>query len=266
MDYKNFLNSIFPLADKIALKNFGKVSATIKDNDPNQVVTQTDRDIGQLIISQIKNHFPDHNVIDEEAGVIDNHSDFTWVIDPIDGTSNYAAGLPGYCIMIGLLKGKIPLAAGISLPAFKEIYLAEKGRGAFCNDQKIQVTSETKLINTLVSYPIDSYQNNPQFTKNECALLAEIILHIRNFRTNGSNFDVMLVAQGHLGAWLNRTSKIWDNVAPQLIIEEAGGVYTDFFGKAIDYTDPLTKTKDNFTVCAANPDLHRQLQEIIHRF
>lgn len=266
MDYRNFLNSILPRADKIALKDFGKVSAAIKDTDPNQVVTQTDRDIGQLIISQIKNHFPDHNVIDEEAGVIDNHSDFTWVIDPIDGTSNYAACLPGYCIMIGLLKGKIPIAAGISLPAFKEIYLAELGRGAFCNDQKIQVTSETKLINALVSYPIDSNQDNPQATKAEASLLGEIILRIRNFRVNGSCLDGLLVAKGVYGAWLSQTSGIWDNVAPQLIIEEAGGVYTDFFGKAIDYTDPLTKTKDNFTVCAANPDLHRQLQEIIHRF
>jgi myo-inositol-1(or 4)-monophosphatase len=266
MDYKNFLKQILSQASTIALKDFGKVSATVKGKDCNQVVTQTDVEIGNFIISQINKTFPGHNIIDEEAGVIDNHSDFTWVIDPIDGTSNYAAGLPGYCIMIGLLKGKIPLAASVSLPAFSEIYLAELGQGAFCNDQKIQVTPESKLINALVAYPIDSNQANPQATKAEASLLGEIILRIRNFRVNGSCLDGLLVAKGVYGAWLSQTSGIWDNVAPQLIIEEAGGIYTDFFGKAIDYTDPLTKAKDNFTVCAANPALHRQLQEIIHRF
>lgn len=266
MDYKNFLKQTLSQASTIALKDFGKVSATVKGKDYNQVVTQADLDIGQLIISQIKNHFPNHNIIDEEAGVIDNHSDFTWVIDPIDGTSNYAAGLPGYCIMIGLLKGKIPIAAGINLPAFSEIYLSEKGRGAFCNDQKIQVTHEINLINTLIAYPIDSNQDNPQATKAEASLLGEIILRVRNFRVEGSCYDGLLVAKGIYGAWLNQTSGIWDNVAPQLIIEEAGGIYTDFFGKAIDYTDPLIKTKDNFTVCAAAPILHQQLQKIIHEF
>lgn len=266
MDYKNFLKQTLNQASIIALKDFGKVSATIKGKDYNQVVTQADLEIGNFIISQIKKTFPDYNIIDEEAGVIDNHSDFTWVIDPIDGTSNYAAGLSTYCIMIGLLENNLPIVGGISLPAFKEIYLAEKGRGAFCNDQKIQVTHESKLINALVAYPIDSNQNNPQATKAEASLFGEIILRIRNFRVDGSCYDGLLVAKGIYGGWLSQTSKIWDNVAPQLIIEEAGGIYTDFFGKAIDYTDPLTKTKDNFTVCAAAPILHQQLQKIIHEF
>ena len=74
----------------------------------------------------------------------------------------------------------------------------------------------------------------------------------------------MMVAKGSYGAMLNRTSKIWDNVAPQVIIQEAGGLYTDFFGKSIDYSDPLVKSSDNFTVCMGAPALHKQLQEIIH--
>jgi myo-inositol-1(or 4)-monophosphatase len=75
----------------------------------------------------------------------------------------------------------------------------------------------------------------------------------------------MLVAKGSLGAWLNRTTRIWDNVAPQIIVEESGGMYSDFFGKPMDYSDPISKAGDNFTVCAAAPMLHKQLQEIIHR-
>ena len=75
-----------------------------------------------------------------------------------------------------------------------------------------------------------------------------------------------MVAKGKFGGYLNRTSKIWDNVAQQILIEEAGGVYSDFFGKPIDYTNPLTRANDNFTVCAAPPALHKQLQDIIHKF
>jgi myo-inositol-1(or 4)-monophosphatase len=73
----------------------------------------------------------------------------------------------------------------------------------------------------------------------------------------------MMVAAGKYGAYLNRTSKIWDNIAPQIIIEEAGGIFTDFFGQKIDYSDPLEKADQNFTMCTAAPALHQELQKII---
>ena len=83
---------------------------------------------------------------------------------------------------------------------------------------------------------------------------------------SGSCYDVAMVARGCYGAYLNQTSKIWDNVAAQIIIEEAGGVYTDFYGNPINYSNPITKAKDNFTFCAASPKIHRQLQTIIQKF
>ena len=75
----------------------------------------------------------------------------------------------------------------------------------------------------------------------------------------------MYVAEGRYGGRINLASKIWDNVAPQIIIEESGGIYTDFFGKSVDYTNPLMKVNENFTFCAAAPKLHKQLQHIIHQ-
>jgi myo-inositol-1(or 4)-monophosphatase len=75
-----------------------------------------------------------------------------------------------------------------------------------------------------------------------------------------------MIAEGKYGGLLNRTSKIWDNVAQQIIVEEAGGLYTDFFGNPMDYSNPLTKDKTNFTFCAAAPELHKQLQTIIHNY
>lgn len=265
MTYKEFIVETLKLASEIASHNFGKVAGFAKKDDVNQVLTETDVEIGKKIINKIKEVYPDHNIIDEEVGIIDNGSQFTWVIDPIDGTSNFANGIPLYGVMIGLLKDNLPIAGGILLPAFNEIYIAEKDYGAYCNNEKLQVSKDTELISTLVAYTIDGHQDNPTLTKDECKILGEIILKIRNLRNTGSCFDAVMVAKGKFGAYLNQTSKIWDNVAQQILIEEAGGIYTDFFGKPMDYSNPLTRVKDNFTFCAAPPILYKQLQEIIHK-
>lgn len=266
MNIQNFIKTALEEASKIAKRNFGKVVAgTVKGKDSNQILTETDLEISKFIVGKIREVYPSHNIIDEEAGVIDNKSQYTWAIDPVDGTSNFANGVPLYGVMIGLLKEGTPVAGGISLPSFEEIYLAEKEKGAFCNGEKVQVTSEANLLSTLVAYTLDGHQENPSFTRDECALMAEIILNIRNLRNSGSCFDAAMVARGKFGGYLNRTGKIWDNVAQQILIEEAGGVYTDFFGQPMDYKSPLTKANNDFTFCAAPPILHSQLQKIIHK-
>ncbi len=265
MDYKSFIENSLKEASKIANDSFGKVSATTKAGDNNQVLTETDLAIGKFLIQKIKQVYPDYNIIDEESGIIDNHSEYTFVIDPIDGTSNFAVGVPTYGIMMGLLKNETPIAGGFIIPPTGDLYLAEKGNGTHLNGKQIFVTKEQNLLNCLVAYGIDGRQDNPEFTKNETKLLGEIVLNIRNLRTSGSEpIDVGFVASGKYGARLNQYGKIWDVVAPQIIIEEAGGIFTDFWGKPIDYTNPLTKTDQNFTVCAASPKLHMQLQKIIH--
>src|SRR3989344_3524178 len=253
MQYKDFIVNVLEESSKIALKYYGKVSGTVKPEDSNQVLTKADVEIGKYLISQIEKYFPDHNIIDEEAGIIDKKSSFTWVNDPIDGTSNFAAGTPLYGTMIGLLKDDKPVIGGISLPAFSEIYYGEKGKRAFCNGKKIQVTKETDLKNVLVVYGMDSRQDNPEETRQEAKLFGEIVLACRNMRISNSCFDIMMLARGSYGAWLNKSSKIWDNVAGHAIVEEAGAVFTDFYGNPMDYSRPLSKAKLNFTQFIAPP-------------
>lgn len=267
MDYKEFINTTLIHASKIANSYFGKVSSiSTKSNDNNQVLTEADLAIGKYIVEEIRNTFSDHNVIDEEAGIIDNNSQYTWVVDPIDGTSNFANGLPTYGLMIGLLKDHDPIAGGVSLPFFDEIYLAQKGYGATCNSNKITVSKETNLLKALVSYGIDGHQENPDITYEEIKVLAEIILNIRNLRTTNSAYDMVQVVSGKYGAYINKTTKIWDNVAIQPIIEESGGVVTDYWGKPIDYSNPLSKVSQNFTICAGAPMLHNSIVDITKKF
>lgn len=263
MEYREFITESLDKASDIARKNFGQVTSVTKTNDNNQILTKTDLEISSLLIDLIKQNFPEHNIIDEEAGTIDKGSVFTWVIDPIDGTSNFANKSPLYGIMLGLLKNSIPVAGGISLPYFSEIYVAEKGYGAYCNAEKIHVTKEKDLKNTLLAYGIDSNQENSDLTKKECELLSEIILNIRNLRSSNSAFDAVMVAKGGYGACINRNSKVWDNVAQHIIIEEAGGIYTDFFGQDIDYSKALVQPQNNYTLLAASPTIHTKLMGII---
>jgi myo-inositol-1(or 4)-monophosphatase len=261
---QKFLTKTLSEASKIAITNLGKVSGRVKFEDNNQVLTSTDIAIGDYIISCLQKTFPEHSIIDEEAGTFDRHSAYTWVVDPIDGTSNFANGVQTYGIMIGLLKDDVPIAGGIALPSFGEVYIAEKNKGTRCNTRLCHVSEEQSLLNALIAYGIDGHQEDPSLTTTETALLSKIILGIRNLRSSNSTYDHALVAKGSYGASLNRTSKIWDNVAPQIIIEEAGGIYTDFFGQPMDYSHPLHKVSSNFTWCAGAPQLHAQLQLIIH--
>lgn len=264
MQYRTFLKEKLSAAADIAGQHFGQVSGSVKAGDYNQVLTEADLAVGRYLVAAVQEAYPDHNVIDEEAGGIDKSSRFTWVIDPIEATSNFAAGLPQYGIMMGLLDGGTPIAGGVIAPAYNKLYLAEKGQGATCNGQPIHVTAEPKLINTLVSFGIDSHQEDPERTRRECAVLADLILGIRNMRNSGCEaLDPMYVAEGRYGGRVNNAGKIWDNVAPHIIAEEAGAIWTTANGQPMEYSNPLSRMEEDFTFCVASPVLHRQLQDII---
>jgi myo-inositol-1(or 4)-monophosphatase len=264
MEFQDFIKKSLDEASKIALAGFGKVTGKTKPEDNNQVLTETDLKISEYLVGRIKDVYPEHNIIDEEAGVIKNDSNYTWVVDPIDGTSNFANGIMTYGVMLGLLEEDKVFSGGVSLPSFQELYIAEKGKGATCNGMPIKVTSEKDLSRSLVVYQIDGNQRQPEKTREEAKIMAEIILNIRNLRITNSVYDIMLVANGKFGACLNQPGKIWDSVAQQIIVEEAGGIYTDFWGNPMDYSNHLERATENFTFCCGAPELHKQLQKIIH--
>lgn len=265
MLYQSFIYSTLQSAAKIAQQNFGKVKGATKPEDNNQVLTQTDLDIGQFIISEIQKQFPTHNIIDEEVGVIDNHSEYTWVIDPIDGTSNFAAGVPTYGVMLGLLKNDLPVAGGVALPAFHDIYAAEKKNGIQKNGETFKARVSTdELAKVLFAYGIDSKPHQQEKTKAEAQLIGELVMHFRNLRASNSVFDVVMLLEGGYGVVLNQNSKIWDNVAQQILVEECGAKYTDFWGKPISYSDKFNIEK-NYTFCTAHTKIHDQVQCIISK-
>lgn len=263
MDHLNFLEEQLQAAAKIALGYFGKISATVKPGDNNQVLTKADLAIGKHLVAAVQAAYPDHNIIDEEAGVIDNGSRYTWVIDPIEATANFAIGTFDWGIMIGLLEKETPIAGGIITPAYDRLYLARKSKGATCNGQPIHATKEDRLSKTLVSFSLGGHQDDPERTARECTALSGVLLASRNMRnTDCEAVDSMYVAEGRYGGRINLTSKIWDNVAPQIIAEEAGAIWTDAYGVPLDYSQPTKRIDRNFTFCVASSALHSQLTAI----
>ena len=263
MKYMNFIQSSLYEAADIANGYFGNVEGKIKDDNSIHVLTEADLAIGSYIIKKLQDTFPKHNIIDEEAGVIDNSSRYTWVIDPIDGTSNFVEWLPTYGIMLWLLEDHIPIAWWISLPYFNEVVYGEKWQGVYCNDMKLNTLRDGELKNALVAYCMDWHPEEPTLTIDECHELVSLVLNIRNLRMTWCAYDTVQVLKWKYGAFLNRTSMIWDNVAQHFLTIEVGGVYTDFRGNEIDYSDCMGNTYKNYTHCFGWKELHTQIQEIM---
>jgi myo-inositol-1(or 4)-monophosphatase len=263
-EFDVFIGELLDRAASTARMHFGQVEGRSKGADSNQVLTDADLAIGNQLVEAVERAHPSYNIIDEEAGVIDRGSDFTWVFDPIDGTSNFAVGSPHYGTMIALLREGVPLAAGITLPSFQLTYAAELGHGCRRNGKDFTPTLGESLADALMAYGIDGHREDPTITRDEVQLLGEILLSVRNLRTSNSVYDFVMVLEGQYGAWMNRTSKIWDNVAQECLMVEAGGIYTDFYGAPISYDRPTSKVDVNFTACAGSSSIHEDLQRIVH--
>jgi myo-inositol-1(or 4)-monophosphatase len=250
-------------AGKILMESYGKIAEySVKENQ-NSIVTRADIESEKKIIKIILEKFPDHNTLGEETGFQNKNSEFTWVIDPLDGTSNFAAELPWFGVIICVLKNSIPVMAGCFLPVQNEIYFAEKGKGASRNCEKIAVSNETELKNILAAYSLDS-SDEPGKTEREAKIIQQLVSKIRNLRSTNCLMDYCYTADGKLGASINQTSKIWDIAGPGFIIEEAGGKVSDINGNPFDFSLNEDNYSRNFTITGSNKHLHSELIKIVN--
>ena len=260
---KNTIRIALFEAGKILLKNFGKITEYTVKESQSSIVTKADFESEKKIIEIILEKFPDHNTLGEETGFLNRNSEFTWVIDPLDGTSNFAAGIPWFGVIICVLKNFVPDMAGCFLPVQKEIYFAEKGKGATRNGEKIKVSGETELKNILAAYSLD-YSDEPGKTEREAKMIQQVVSRIRNLRSTNCLIDFCYTADGKLGACMNQTTKIWDIAGPGLIIEEAGGKVTDMQGNLFDFSLNAENYDRNFTIVGSNKVLHSELIRILN--
>lgn len=246
----------------ILMEHFGNlVTYNVKENQSN-IVTLADLESEKEIVKTIESQFSEHNILAEETGYKNKNSNYTWVIDPLDGTANFSVGLPSFGVLICVMENNLPVIGGAYLPYYDLMYLAEKGKGATKNGKAISVSHENQLKNVLVSYSLD-YSEDFLKTKNEVAIIEKLVQNVRNLRADNCLVDYCNTADGRLGASLNQTTKIWDIAAPALIVEEAGGIVTDINGQRICLDIDKNNYINNYTIVCSTPELHPQIMKLI---
>jgi myo-inositol-1(or 4)-monophosphatase len=228
------LTKALKAAGEIQRRNFKAFKHSIKSKESiSSIVTEVDVECEAGIIEIIENAFPNHNILSEETGFKNHNSDFTWVIDPLDGTSNYAAGLPWFGVLIALLQNDEPILAGAYLPVDDKLYLAEKGKGSSVNGQALRIQN-VPIEQGLCSFSTD-YTSNTSLYQKGLDIFGFLTQNTRNVRSTNSLVDLLMVAEGRFGGCVNMFSCVWDIAAPYLIIKEAGGVVKDINSSMLDF-------------------------------
>lgn len=194
------------------------------------LVTETDKRSEALIVSRLRSRFPQHAIIAEEGGGGEPaKARYTWHVDPLDGTTNFAHGYPCVAVSIGLLEDGEPLAAVVLNPFADELFTAERGEGAYLNQKRIHVSPVEKLANSLLATGFPTDQRSRSININ---YYWEFTLRTHGIRRDGSAaLDLCSVACGRFEGFWEFGLKSWDAAAGILMVREAGGAVTDFSGR-----------------------------------
>lgn len=245
-------------AGALLLRHYGQTIDIQHKGSAGDIVTAADLASERLITELIHRWHPDHNVLGEESGLLGRGSDITWVIDPLDGTSNFATGLPWFGVMVAVLRHTQPILAAMYLPVTDVLYFAELGRGAFRNGQPLRLNTEEKLNNTLCSYGLDARANHAELEP-QLRLMGLLVQRARNLRLTNSLQDFAYTLDGQFGACVNQHCMIWDIAPACLIFPEAGGRFTDLQGRDIRLELDPAKYLLSYAVIGGNPVLHQQV-------
>jgi myo-inositol-1(or 4)-monophosphatase len=241
-------------AGHAALRLFGKIGVAYTKKNPNDVVTKADLLSEKILISEIRKRFPDHQIISEEDREAQiPQSDHVWIIDPLDGTRNFATGFPLFCIMIGYMYKKRMHLAAIYCPVMNELYSAERSKGTFFNGRKITCSSVSEFSR---AYGCDeSY--GPRWQGFKLALIKQPGLNGWTSVMNSIGVASSYVSRG-VRDWIffAGSGGIWDYAAPALILQESGCRVTNAKGIPWSHTDR--------ELVAANPRIHPILLRIIN--
>lgn len=250
MAMKELLIGALKSAGKVQKDYFRKSYHIEQKESISSIVTEVDFRCDQIISDAIRKDFPDHNILTEESGLTNKYSQYTWVVDPLDGTSNFAAGIPWFGVLIAVFENDVPILAGAYLPIDDLLYIAESGKGAYRNGKRLKIEN-SELKNSLVGFAID-YSDDAKFLDYGLNLYRLLIKNARNIRCANSLVDFMMFAEGSLGGNINMCTKIWDIAAPWLIIHEAGGALRDIYNQEIKFELNEQSISKNYSVMAGS--------------
>lgn len=257
MQLEAFITDLARGAGRIIGDRFGACGACRAKTDRGDIVTEVDEESERYLIQRISAEFPDDHILAEETGSTGGDGERTWIIDPIDGTRNYATGIPFFCVSIGVARGGVVEAGAIYDPIHDEMFFACKGNGAFLNGEPIRVSADTSIEDAIVAV---SWVRRKVDGSRYVRLMDELSRETSYFRRLGSAaLKLAYVACGRFSGFVQGGLNPWDVAASIVIIQEADGVVTDLQGQPIDIRNR------NVEIVAANPRTHATLIELLAR-
>ncbi|MEZ5565360.1 MAG: inositol monophosphatase family protein [Gammaproteobacteria bacterium] len=242
-------------AGDIAIRALSRLDQLeIRSKARNEYVTQIDQAAEQAILDSIRKRYPDHAFLAEESGR-SGESEYVWIIDPLDGTTNFIHGFPTFCVSIALRR-KDTLEVGVVYdPCRQELYTAIRGRGAQLDGKRIRVSDRKELEGTLIGTGFP-YRSNTRWLKTYLQMLGNVMEQTAGIRRPGSAaLDLCYVAAGRLDGFFEFGLEPWDTAAGTLMIQEAGGIVSSLTGTGSHL--------DSGNVLAGNPKVHEALRLLL---
>jgi myo-inositol-1(or 4)-monophosphatase len=244
-------------ASKIIIRDFGEIeNLQVSLKGPGDFVTASDKKVEKILIEELQKARPNYSILSEEIGKISNDESFKWIIDPIDGTANFLHGIPHFAISIGLEQDGEIICGIIYDPIKDEMFTAEKGNGSYLNNQRIRVSSRSKLKDCIVftGGPKKESKDYDLSLKEYNNFSSKVLIPIR--KLGSASLDMAYVAAGRCDGFWQRNLNYWDIAAGIILIKESGGFVTDFDGK--------NGYIENKTIIASNSKINKEMIEVLN--
>ena len=244
-------------AAKILIRDFGEIeNLQVSLKGPGNFVTASDIKVEKILVEELQKARPTYSILSEEIGEINNDESFKWIIDPIDGTSNFLHGIPHFAISIGLEHDKEIICGIIYDPIKDEMFVAEKGNGAYVNNKRMRVSSRSKLKDCII------FTGGPRQNPKDKELF---FVEYKNFssivktpirKMGSASLDIAYVAAGRCDGFWQRNLNYWDYAAGIILVKESGGFVTDFNGK--------NRYIENKTILVTNSKIDKEMIEVLN--
>ena len=226
---------------------------TVTKKSHADYVSEVDRAAERIIIESLLEAYPSHAILAEESGA-QGESEYVWIIDPLDGTTNFLHGVPQYAVSIALQHNGVLTQADIYHPTKNDLFTATRGRGAFRNDKRLRVSKRKEMADSLIGtgFPYTNFEHMDAYMD----IMRDVMQKSAGLRRPGAaSLDLAWTAAGRYDGFFETGLKPWDMAAGALLITEAGGMVSDLHG-----SDTYLKSGH---ICAGNPDIHQHLLHII---
>jgi len=243
-------------ASKSLIRDFGEIeNLQVSVKGPGDFVTASDKNVEKILIEELQKARPNYSILSEEIGKIENDDSFRWIIDPIDGTANFLHGIPHFAISIGLEHNKEIICGIVYDPIKDEMFVAEKGNGSYLNNQRIRVSSRSKLKDCIIftGGPRKESEDRELALSEYKNFSSKVLIPIR--KLGSAALDLAYVSAGRCDGFWQRGLNYWDIAAGIILVKESGGFVTDFKGE--------NEYVQNKTILVTNSKINKEMIEVL---